>query len=377
MIYKYLITLFLVLQFQLLHAEIEKEIPLLDFAELLSLHNNINIYIDDNVSTNVSLFVPEDIKPDDYFQMFKISLHKLGYELLKKGDVYFLEKYPEREAYVFPIDLKYNSIDDVSKYLKFKKVDFEYVASSNRVFLYSFPAQIGSIAKDIQSIDVQPKQVTLKFTIIEISDDDIENIGINFASSTASSGTNSVLKALLNPLESNKLVFESSYFYSALQFYKQNSKLDINQNPFILVQDGLAFDFQAVTNIPYKTSETTTQSTINSEQTKTDYKDVGLKISGTPHINNAFVNLDLNLTVEDVLSIVDDAPTTYKRFLKSNTNLQYGQVLILSGIKQTKTKTSDYSVPYVSNIPFLGEIFKYKASDNKVSNISIAIEVIR
>lgn len=361
---------------QLLHAEIEKEIPLLDFAELLSLHNNINIYIDDNVSTNVSLFVPEDIKPDDYFQMFKISVHKLGYNLSKKGDVYFLEKYPDKETYVFPIDLKYNSSKEVSKYLTFKKVPFEYVASSNRVFLYSYPAQIGSIAKDIQSIDVAPKQLSIKFTIIELTDDSLEQIGTDLTASTLSSEVKSVLSAIISPQTSGKFVFQNEYFYSVLNLYNQKKDLNIVQNPFILVQDGKEFDFQAVTNLPFKTSESSTSSTIDTEKTTIEYKDIGLKISGTPFINQDFVNIDLNISIEDILSIVDNTPTTYKRSLKSNTNLKKGQILILSGIQQSKQKQLDYSVPFISNIPYLGEVFKYKSSESQRSYISIAIELV-
>jgi general secretion pathway protein D len=368
-----LITLFLI---QSLYAEVEREISLLDFTELLSAHNNINIYIDDNISSNVSLFVPEDIKPQDYFDMFKLSIRKLGYDVLKKGDVYFIDKIPERQIYSYFLDLKYNSFDDVSKYLKFKNITFEYISSSNRFVIYTYPAVIASIIKDVERVDVQKRQVTLKFTIIEISDDDIEQIGVDFTSSTVSTDVKSVLQAFLKPLETNKLVFESGHFYTALKLYNEKNKLNINQNPFILVQDGKEFSFQAVKNIPYKTSETVTQSTINSEQTKIDYKDVGLKISGTPYINSHFVNLDLNLSIEDILSVTDNSPTTYKRHLKSNSNLQYGQVLILSGIKQTKIKDSDYSVPYISNIPYLGEIFKYNSRNNQVSNISIAIEIL-
>lgn len=367
-------TCLLTLQF--LHAEIEKEIPLLDFAELLSLHNNINIYIDDNISTNVSLFVPDDIKPDDYFQMFKISVHKLGYELSKKGDVYFLEKYPARQTNVFPIDLKYNSYDDVSKYLKFKHIQFEYAASSNRIFLYCFPAQIGSIAKDIQSIDVPSRQVNIKFTIIELTDDGLEQIGTDLSASTLSSEVKSVLSAIISPQTSGKFVFQNQHFYSVLNLYNQKKDLNIVQNPFLLVQDGKEFNFQAVTNIAFKTSQTTTSSTIDSEKTSIEYKDIGLKINGIPFINKEFVNLDLNLSIEDILNVVDNIPTTYKRSLKSNTNLKKGEILILSGIQQSKLKELNYSVPFISNIPYFGEVFKYKSTESQHSYISIAIELV-
>ena len=56
--------------------------------------------------------------------------------------------------------------------------------------------------------------------------------------------------------------------------------------------------------------------------------------------------------------------------------MKRGQVLLLSGIKQTKVKNSDFSIPFVSNIPYLGEIFKYKSENYETSNISIAIQIL-
>lgn len=361
---------------QLLLAEVEKNISLLDFIELYSLHNNVNVFIDDNISKDVSLFVPEDIKPQDYHSLFQISLEKLGYSVSKKGEVYFIQKYPEPKNDVFSIDLTYNCSPDVEEYLKFKNIPYQYSSSANRFFINTHVSKLGSIAKDIKFIDKPKKQTSIKFTILEFTNDGIEQIGTDLTASTLSSEVKSVLSAMITPQTSGKFVFQNEHFYSVLNLYSQKKDLSIVQNPFILIQDGKEFNFQAVTNLPFKTSESTTSSTIDSEKTTIEYKDIGLKISGTPFINNNFVNLDLNISIEDILSIVDNTPTTYKRFLKSNTNLKKGEVLILSGIQQVKTKLLDYSVPFISNIPYLGEVFKYKSSEEQHSYISIAIELV-
>lgn len=359
-----------------LQANNDKQISFLDFVELLSVHNNINIFVDENTTKEISFFVPEDVKNEDYFNIFKISLKKDGFEVLKRGDVYYLEKVADRQTSTYFIDLKYNSFDDVSKYLKFKNVIYEYMADTNRFIIYTTPFLISAIQTDIKVIDSQKKQVSLKFSIIEISDNDIQDIGLDLTSSTSSNDVKSVLNAIISPQTTSSLVFQNNHFYSVLKLYNEKKKLNVIQNPFVLVQDGKEFNFQAVTNIPFKSSETVTQSTINSSQTKIEYKDVGLKINGNAFINKDFVNLDLNLSIEDILSIVNDMPTTYKRSLKSNTNLFRGQVLILSGIKQTKVKDVDYSVPYLSNIPYLGDIFKYKSKNSDISHISIAVELV-
>lgn len=370
------LILILALLFQILTANNEKNISLLDFVELLSLHNNINIFVDENATRDVSFFVPDDVNNNDLLDIFKGTIKKDGFELKKYGNIYFMEKIIKSQKLPYFLNLKYNSFDDVSKYLKFKNIDYEYITASNQFLIYTYQSFLPSILNDLNTIDIIKKQVSLKFSIIEINDDELQEIGADLTSSTVSSDVKSVLTALLRPSESNQVIFQNNYFYSVLKFYNEQKKLNITQSPFVLIQDRSEFNFQAVTNIPYKSSELVSNSTINSTQTTVNYKDVGLKISGVSFINNDFVNLDLNLTIEDILNIVNDTPTTYKRFLKSNSNLKKGQVLILSGIKQSKIKSSDYSIPYISNIPYLGEIFKYKSTSNSMSNISIAIEVL-
>lgn len=84
----------------------------------------------------------------------------------------------------------------------------------------------------------------------------------------------------------------------------------------------------------------------------------------------------INLIIEDIL---DDGPTptSFKRTLSSNSNVAYDDVLILSGIKKEKIVKSDYSVPYLSNIPFLGAVFQYKTNSKDDTRITIAIQVLR
>jgi len=69
-------------------------------------------------------------------------------------------------------------------------------------------------------------------------------------------------------------------------------------------------------------------------------------------------------------------PQTYKRVLKSNTNIAFGKVLLLSGLKRNKKTVNEWKIPLFSDIPYLGEIFKYHHNSNEQTEITIAIEVI-
>lgn len=375
-----LLLLLLLPFFLLLASENQRDITLLDFTEMVSSQNSINIYIDEDLQKkNISLFIPNEIKNEDLFFIYRDSLKKIGYDLPNLNGTYYISKTPDVELASFFYKLKYNSIENVRKYLDYKKINYQYVDTTNTVTVFTSAEAYASIYLDIKSIDSEKKQVVLKFTIIEINEDKLNESGIQYSTlyKSADNAMQNVLNTLVVPFQSEKPIFNNVTFYGALKLFNEDNLLNIEQNPYILVQDSKEFIFQAVNNIPYKSSSTVTQASNVSNQTQIEYKDVGLKIRGKTLIYGDYVNLDLDLTIEDILNVENDTPTTYKRQLKSNTNLKYGQVLLLSGIKQNKLNKTNFAIPFISNIPYMGEIFKYKSENNIKSNISIAIEVLK
>lgn len=374
---KTLVLLFL-LHLSLVASENQRYISLLDFTEFVSTNNNINIFVDEDLKKeNISFFIPENIPDHNLFFIFKNSMQKLGYSVSQYDNIYYLSK-NDKQFFTYFVKLKNNSFENVSNYLKFKKIEYQFIDTINTFIIFSLSDDVSIIQNDINRIDTKKKQISLKFTIIEINEDDLKEQGFEFSTTyqMADKSYKNVLDTFILPFQSSNPVFMRSTFYSALKLFEENNILNIVQNPYILVQDSKDFSFSAVNNIPYQTSKVLTQATNYSQQTMIEYKDIGLKITGKSLIYDDYVNLDLNLIIEDILNSNDNIPTTYKRELKSNTNLKYGDVLILSGIKQIKTNKNDFSIPFFSNIPYLGELFKYKYESNNKNNISIAIEVL-
>lgn len=347
--------------------------------QLVSTNNAVNIFVDEELKKeDISLFIPQDLPPHNLFFLFKNSMNKLGYVVSQYDNVYYLSK-NQNELYTYFIKLKYNSFDNISKYLIFKGIKHQFIDSINSFLIFSASDNIDIIRNEIFRIDAQLNQVTLKFTIIEFNENDLREQGFTHNSlyTSAAAEQQNVLNSFVLPFQSVKPIFPNTTFYGALKLFEELKLFNINQDPYILVQHGKDFTFTAVTNIPYQSSKTITQASNYSNQTTIEYKDVGLKILGKSLIYDDYVNLDLDLVIEDILNTIDNIPTTYKRQLKSNTNLKFGEVLLLSGIKQTKKQNNSIEVPFLSSIPYLGEVFKYKSVSDIKSNISIAIEVVR
>lgn len=360
----------------------DKNISLLDFAQRVSNQTDLNIYIDENINDKkISLLVPDDVKGRDLFLLFKSSIEKLNFKLKKIGDVYYLTKKRKVKSNSYIYKLKYNSFDNVKLVLEQLQVKYKYLDNINSLLLHTTKENYSMVQSIIDSIDVMQKQVKLKIMIFEYSDLDLKEAGFKYGTSYQQlDGTiKNSMDLLVAPLSTKGLSLSSTNFYLALRMLKENELINVKQFPYILAKNNKKFEFTAVENIPYLEKTTTTEASNVSEENSIVYKDVGLKILGKSLIYKDYIALDIDLTVEDLVNQSENTntPKTYKRQLKSNTNIKYNEVLILSGLKRNRHTINNIEVPILSGIPFLGNMFKYKYANDENLNITIAIEVLR
>lgn len=355
-------------------------VTLSDFARKVSFDSGVNIYIDEEIQKDEVSFYFNGSDSKNLLEQFKISVSKRGFKLKYIDNVYYLTKELEEDIKPFVYTLKNDSFEDIQKYLSmYEGLKFEHLKGSNNLLIFSTNTSKHTILKDLKLLDIYKKQLTLKFTIIEFTDTDIKEIGFKWSNTykDISKSTAHAIDSILLPFSTQSPFLDKLHFYGALKLLNQKNDFKVLQSPFVLVKHGQNFTFTAGENIPYIEKTTVTEATNKSEENSIIYKDVGLKIEGKSLIFDDYLTLDLDLIVEDIISNNDFMPQTYKRSLTSSTNLQFDKVLLLSGIKKNKIEKNSLEVPFVSNIPYLGEIFKYKYETNTNLNITIAIEVIQ
>lgn len=379
-----LLSLLLLFFSSFLSADEDKDFTLSQFAEQVSYHNSINIYLDEDIKAAViNIFIPEQISNVDLFNLFQTTVTKNNYVLLKTGESYYIKSKilaPEEKELTYSYKLKYNTAEDCDKIFKQLGITYAYLQDTNSFIFNATLKKHDDILKYLFDADKMQTQVMLKITIIEFKDSDIRQEGIEFGTiyKNIDNSMRYALNAIMMPLNTSDPKLVSFDFYSALKLLHEDGKVNVRQNPFILAKNNKSFKFEAVENIPYLVQSTTTQATNLSEQNSIEYKDVGLKINGKTFIYDDYITLDIDLVIEDLISQDDkNMPQTYKRSLISNTNIEYNKVLLLSGIKRNKNSITKYDIPYISNIPYIGNIFKYENSTDEQINITIAIEIIK
>jgi len=355
-------------------------ITLTSFADLVSKKTSKNIYIDEDINaSSVSLFVPCTIGNKDIFNLFKVSIRKSGFNLKKLGSVYYLSKKYHLKEITKLISLKYDSSNDIEPLLSSMQIKYKYLINSNSLLITSKPDLMKKIQNYINILDTKAKQVKVKIMVFEYDSDNIRDVGLQLGSlyKDITKSTQVALNAIISTVSTHGIALTSSSFYGALKLLETHNIINVKQYPYILAKNNHKFTFEAVRNVPYKVVTTNTDSSTVQQQTSIEYKDVGLQINGKLLTHKDYATLNLSLIIQDFVNdTITDTPQTYKRSLSSSTDINYNKVLLISGLKRIRHNVNDYSVPYLSNIPYLGKIFQYKTKKQEEINITIAIELI-
>lgn len=358
------------------------EMNLAQFATYASEANNINILIDDDLKQQNIIFIING-KEDFLLDAFRKSLNLKGMDLVQTDKFYYVKK---RDLYLEPvkyrpIKLNFVKFDDIQNFLKVyeDKIKYEFISTSKTLLIASKEDEFNSIEQMIKAIDVLPKQLKLKVTIIETNLDKLKELGSDQTKINLQNDGNFFLNLVSYPFTVNNQVANSQKdnFYTFLKFLNSNGTSEFISNPVLTLSDEKPTSFNVVNNIPFQMGTTTINDTTLRTSNSYEYKDIGLQITVTPHIyEDNEVYLDLELNVSNIVSNDNNMPVTSKKYIKQSFQIPVGRLLILTGINK-KELTTDYSnVPVLSDIPALGWFFKYDKTTEHNNNLSVVFELI-
>lgn len=272
--------------------------------------------------------------------------------------------------------------------------------SQNALVVKAEPQLMREIESAIQQLDTRRQQVLIEAAIIEISGDDTDQLGVQWALGDITSGiglinftnvgagladlaagylsggstglggalagsTNSLGSALALG-KSERSSDGSRKFYGALiQAIKTNTKSNLLSTPSIVTLDNEEAYIVVGENVPFITgSVATTGGTIN-PYTSVERKDVGITLKVIPHVGEGGT---VRLEVEQEVSAVKDRGeatdlVTSKRAIKTSVLAEHGQTVVLGGLISDDSTSSRQSVPGLGAIPGIGRLFR---SDSKL-----------
>ena len=200
-------------------------------------------------------------------------------------------------------------------------------------------------------------------------------VGTNSLISSITSGISSPGSAATNGVFGNNLPSGFSYFGSigpnwdvAVQAAEADGTTSVIQRPRIQTSQAKPASFFVGQTVPYVTGSTYGSAYGNSASYS--QLSVGVELDVTPFINpDGLVVMDINQEIDDlngytVIENVGNVPNTTKRTLQSEIAVRDRDTIILGGFIRSDKSKSRSGVPFLMDIPLLGNLFTQR-NDSK------------
>ena len=161
---------------------------------------------------------------------------------------------------------------------------------------------------------------------------------------------------------------------AVIQAYKQDEDVSILSTPQIMTIDNEEAEINVGSNVPYITRQDTTTASAQYpvNYSSYEYRDVGVILNITPHINEEdFIRLKISQQVTKVTSGSSSTPTTLKRTAKTTVVVKDNETIVIGGLVGDSTDEFTYKVPFFGDIPILGWLFKTKSSTREKTNLYV------
>lgn len=217
-------------------------------------------------------------------------------------------------------------------------------------------------------VDIPTKQVTLEAKIISLSNEDSKNLGISWDWET--------LPVSTDPDTSYGGIIHlghgyQSTFQATVNALITSGKAKILATPRIITIPGKEASIFIGDHIPV-----ITRSTDNGETTtSTEYVDAGIKLSYTPVVSNdGYITTVVHTEVSTptYLATVQNYKIT-SRTADTNVRMRNGETLIIGGLINEEEQETLRKVPFISNLPILGELFKDRTKTKNKTEVMMIL----
>ncbi|MFP4087439.1 MAG: type II secretion system secretin GspD [Desulfobacteraceae bacterium] len=248
------------------------------------------------------------------------------------------------------------------------KVEITADEIRNALLIEATPADYRIIEGILRKIDVLPRQVLIEATIAEISIDTSTEIGMEWALGKGAALGNASFAATLNKLvgegaDATRTGLQYSIgvtdkWYAALEAMASEGKVNILSSPHVLASDNKEAKIDVSREIPVSTGETTYATSTAVTETSIEYRDTGVMLGVTPHINErGLVTMEISEEVSDLQENVQVAgkgyPSFFKRSINTTLTVKHGQTIAIGGLIKDREEESVSGLPCLIDIPII------------------------
>lgn len=262
---------------------------------------------------------------------------------------------------------------------------------NNSVLIWSTKAEYAKIESTLKRLDLPLTQVLIEATIVEVTLNDDLKYGLQwaFSDSRANTGytgqgqisgdkvsggilggaiTQGFTYTLSNPLGKVRAVL------SALA---TKSLINVISSPSLMVLDNHTATINVGNQQPIQTSITNFANNVDASTSTIQYKDTGVNLVVTPSVNAGnIVTMQVDQTVTDVGPPQETAggqPSFLQRQISSKVAVRSGETIVLGGLIKDAKTTGKSGVPYLQDMPVVGNLFGTNTSNGGRTELLVVI----
>jgi general secretion pathway protein D len=286
--------------------------------------------------------------------------------------------------------------------------------ATNALVVSAAPQDWQTLHTIIDDLDVPRVQVFVQAVIVEVSAERAREIGMSFQSYNAMGGVNGVSQlnfgnltnALSNPLSLTGLslglasgslcnvpVAAASTAVSTVASATTGSTIqvpcdiaimtaietDTHANvlsaPTLLTADNEEAMIVVGENLPFVGSAAANAGLPGQIFNSVDRQNVGITLDIVPQVSEGdYVKLDLYEEVSNVVNGTQNAtlgPTTTIRSASTSVLVEDHRTAVIGGLLSSQSTLNNQGVPFISNIPVIGNLFSDRASDRQKDNLIV------
>lgn len=243
----------------------------------------------------------------------------------------------------------------------------------------------GRLLPLIQQMDRAPRQVMVEVTVAEVTLTDNEEFGISWlAKNDIGKFGGRVQSGTLGGLGGSGLSYLldiGGQTRASLKALADKGRVNILSTPRLMVKSGEEANFDVGTEVPTISAQATSgiQTGGNTGLIQTvQYRKTGILLSIKPVVySEDRVDIELRQEVSEAQAIGADAavqsPAIFNRSYSTSLSLKDGSSIMIAGLMSQKSTLGDSGVPYLKDVPVLGNLFKTQSRKRDKTELVLMI----
>ncbi len=281
------------------------------------------------------------------------------------------------------VDLEYRNGKDITEALN-GFFGFEVIGIDNKIIFNGDENKIEEMRKIIKSLDKEKDQVIIKGTIIDTSSNLFERLGIDWSinGDNANTSKDNLVAKFLNGEVSIASIFSKGGKFLGIDFnlLKENGDIRIEAMPTLMIMENEEGELKVTEEVLVGEKKTTKNDT---EYVEPIFSEAGIVFRINPEIRKIngvkkiLLKIDTEISNFRLTSSYNaSSGAKQKNQTKTTITLNNGGSTFIGGLKQDVSKETIRRVPFLSKIPIIGPLFKYRRNNREVRDIYIEIEAI-